>query len=488
VPESVPGGLGVVADAVSEKIEGSGETGAAKVAFALAAGLGVEESLIAQDVERRLRETPGHLDETPLALEQKLGGADVRLVPGEAVALVEGARETARRGPEKRGHEKRRSDRKILGDAGVGVRKRALEKREGLSAPLLPEHVLGPREKDGEKTVTAKTGERAPGVPVQEELVHLIEETRRRDRAEKRTEFRHGRGRIGIDGEPEFGLETNGAEHAHRILTVALGGLADEAQAGASEIGESAHPVAKHFVAGVVVEGVDREVAAVGVVALGSVDVVAEKAPLVGDCGSFLMTARRGAERRDLHVMASEIDVHEAETTADQARVAEDPAHLFGMGVGGDVEVLRMTSEKEIAEGSSDDVGGVPALPEAFEDLEGLRREGLTAESVFRTRDKPGSGRRFVAVPWRRGIQNGGDMGIRISRYNSRGRRRTIVRGTEPGSLRLEAQDSALSRRRQGFESPRERHVRADSSGRRPNRGRDPGRGSGDGPNLYVRP
>jgi hypothetical protein len=55
-------------------------------------------------------------------------------------------------------------------------------------------------------------------------------------------------------------------------------------------------------------------------------------------------------ERRDLdHLAAAEEHVHETKSPPDDARVAEQPAHVLGAGVGRDVEVFRPAIEQQIA-------------------------------------------------------------------------------------------------------------------------------------------
>jgi hypothetical protein len=49
--------------------------------------------------------------------------------------------------------------------------------------------------------------------------------------------------------------------------------------------------------------------------------------------------------------------VRQAESTADQAAVAEHLAHFLRPGVGGDVEVLGFAAEQQIAYPAADQVG-----------------------------------------------------------------------------------------------------------------------------------
>ena len=405
VPEGVPGGLGVVTHPVAQEIERRGKAAAAQIALARAVRIPVEEGLIAQDLLGGLGKAAGDLDEAALAADQDGGGTDVGLVPGEPVAFVKRDGQPTGRRPEERGQKKGRRDRKIGRDPGVGVGQTALDEGQAGPGSLGRDHILGPREENGEQPVTAQARERGGGVSVEKEFVDLLEKTRRGDGAEERPEFLHGRCGFGIDVEAEFGFETDGAEHAHRIFTVTLGRLADEAKTSGTQIREPVHPVAERFVPGVVVKGVDRKVTSVGVVALRPVDVVTEKTALVGDHRTGLTAARGRAERGHLHVVAAEIDVHEPETASDQTGVAEDAPHLFRMRAGGNVEVFRVPPKKEIAERATDHIGGMTAFLETPKNLERLGREGVPAETVVRPGNDPRFALRFGAVPWRGGIQ-----------------------------------------------------------------------------------
>jgi hypothetical protein len=63
---------------------------------------------------------------------------------------------------------------------------------------------------------------------------------------------------------------------------------------------------------------------------------------------------RVGAEGRDLDDLAAEDHVREAEAPADQAQVAEQRLDLLGRRVGGDVEILRMAADQQVAHGAAD--------------------------------------------------------------------------------------------------------------------------------------
>ena len=62
----------------------------------------------------------------------------------------------------------------------------------------------------------------------------------------------------------------------------------------------------------------------------------------------------RGAERRHFDDFAAGVHVHEPEAPADDERAAEQRLHLLRRRVGGDVEVLRLDAEQQVADGAAD--------------------------------------------------------------------------------------------------------------------------------------
>ena len=110
----------------------------------------------------------------------------------------------------------------------------------------------------------------------------------------------------------------------------------------------------------VVEERVDREVAPERVLVRLAEDVVAADEEVVDDLAvGVLGRLHRGVapEGRDLDdLAAAEEDVREAEAPADDAAVAEEGPHVLGAGARGDVEVLRLAAEEQVADAAADQV------------------------------------------------------------------------------------------------------------------------------------
>jgi hypothetical protein len=129
----------------------------------------------------------------------------------------------------------------------------------------------------------------------------------------------------------------------------------------------------------VVEQAVDGEVAPARVVGLGPEHVVAADQQLA--LAALLLVARVGAEGRGLDDLVAEEHRGQPEPAADDPAVAEQGLHLVGRGAGGDVEVLRLLPEQEIAYAAADQVGLVTALGQLADDAIGI---GVDAGAIQR--------------------------------------------------------------------------------------------------------
>ena len=153
--------------------------------------------------------------------------------------------------------------------------------------------------------------------------------------------------------------------------------LADGAQRPRLDVVEAAGVVEDRVFDGIVVERVDGEVPAEGVLVQGAVDVVAQQHAVRGEVigvGLVVVVLVAAPERRHLDELAPETDVGDAETASDQAGPGEDRLDLLRGGVGRDVEVLGSASEQEIAHASPHQVSLVPGAAQAVDDGDGIRR------------------------------------------------------------------------------------------------------------------
>ncbi len=92
------------------------------------------------------------------------------------------------------------------------------------------------------------------------------------------------------------------------------------------------------------------------------------------------------AEGGDLDVLAAEKNVDQSEAPAYHARVAEQVAHLLRMGRSGDVEILGLAREHQVAYAASHQVGFVAGTCQAIEDLEDVGVDIATRDGMLGAR------------------------------------------------------------------------------------------------------
>ena len=98
----------------------------------------------------------------------------------------------------------------------------------------------------------------------------------------------------------------------------------------------------------------------------------------------------RGAKRRDLDRFGAGMDVDEPEPAPDDEGAAEERLHLLGPGVGGDVEVLGLDAEQEVAHGAADDERLEAGFVQAPRDLDRAARQLRPADRMVAGAVDPG--------------------------------------------------------------------------------------------------
>ncbi len=176
--------------------------------------------------------------------------------------------------------------------------------------------------------------------------------------------------------------EAHRAQHAHRVLDIALVGVADAVQAAATDVVHGPGVVDEREGLDVVEQRVDREVAAQRILLGGAVLVVAHHQAVLDLC-VIRLAGRIGAEGGDLDHLLAEHDVRQPEAAPDDPAVAEGAADLLGAGVGRHVEVLGDAPQQQVADASTRQIGGVTGLAQAVENFEGLGADVLAADGVL---------------------------------------------------------------------------------------------------------
>ncbi len=272
----------------------------------------------------------------------------------------------------------------VLAHTKIGVGERELD--ESLAERLLQDHV-DQRQEAVREAVRAQASERLDRVARKQELLHFVEEPRRGHVLHQRRELRDRRRRLRMDRDVEFRGEPHGPQHPHRILAQAGHRRADHFQLARADVGHAAD-VIPHFLLGrVEVQRVDREVAPRRVLHLRAIHVVRQQPAVFVGC---VVAGLRGAKRRDFDGFGAGMDVHEPKTASDDEGTAEERLHLLGPGVGGDVEILGLDAEQEIAHCAADDEGLEPGLVQAPRDVERPARQLMPADRVVGGAVDPG--------------------------------------------------------------------------------------------------
>ena len=253
--------------------------------------------------------------------------------------------------PQERGEEEGGRDGLVLAQAIVG----RLEGRQGEGAGRgILERVVEQRQQAVVQLQVAKPLHARHRVAGEQHLEDFLEEPRLRDVLEEVLQFRDGRGGLRVDREPELRREAGRAQHAHRVLAEARGGVADRHELPRDEVLHAVLVVPDLLLHRVVEERVHGEVAAHGVFRLRAEDVVGEHAAVHVLLVALVVGFRvLGGEVRPvgghLHRLRAPHHVHDLEAPADDARAPEERTHRVGMGAGGHVEVLGPHAEDQVA-------------------------------------------------------------------------------------------------------------------------------------------
>ena len=151
-------------------------------------------------------------------------------------------------------------------------------------------------------------------------------------------------------------------------------------------VGEATDVIDQRIAAMIVVQPVDGEIAAPRVVGPRAEDIIAEQPSAGGSPGRRDFAVLRVGVRtvsRHLDHLAAHAHVRESETAPYQARTAEDLLHLLRARIGGDVVVLGLTIEKQIADATADKLGLKAGLVEAVENGKGAWAEARLGDSMF---------------------------------------------------------------------------------------------------------
>jgi hypothetical protein len=184
------------------------------------------------------------------------------------------------------------------------------------------------------------------------------------DAADLRGELLDGGERGGSMAKPRVRSEADGAQHAQVVLGEADGGIADGADEVRVEIGAAADEIADFAGGRIEEEGVDGEIAAEGVFAgVGEGDGFGAAAVGIGGIGAI------GGDFDGNAVIGHDDD--DAEGLAEGDRLGKERFDAVGERVGGDVPVLGLAAEQEIADAAADEPRLVAVFAQGAQDVQG---------------------------------------------------------------------------------------------------------------------
>ena len=153
-----------------------------------------------------------------------------------------------------------------------------------------------------------------------------------------------------VDRETQPRCELDGPHHAYRIFAEADVGVADASQQTLLKILQAAHKIDHGKRLDIVEEPVHREIAAFGIFLRRAEGVV------FGLVQTVFILHRIGLapEGAGLDHLASEDDVRQPKTSADQETITEQAADFIRPRIRPDVKILGLTTEQQVAHTAGD--------------------------------------------------------------------------------------------------------------------------------------
>ena len=278
--------------------------------------------------------------------------------------------------PEQGGKQETRRHRLALAHPLVRVGKRQFD--EFLSLRLLEDHVEQ-RQQTVMQAFPAQRGERRDRMTGEQQLQHFVEQARGRNVRQQRGQALDRGARSGGDRKPELRRQPHRAQHAHRVFAIAGFRIADQAQLPGLDVLQAAQIVPDLLGDRIVVQRIDGKVPARRIVGLAAEDVVGKNAPVL--VGVRIVDILRRAEGRHLDGLRARQHVHQPESAADDKCAAKQRLDLLRRRVGGDVEVLGLEAEQQVAHGAADDKGVIALALQPLDHLHRAAAHALVAHA-----------------------------------------------------------------------------------------------------------
>ncbi len=396
--------------AQQQEVKRRTELGVLHGALGVAALTAGQSLLQRPDVAHVRGETTGHGDDPHLGVQHLVDRQHEGVIPGQAALVLQHPTTGLDTAPQQGGIQEGGCNPLLFTHPGIGIDQRLLDKLLVRGVAVRGKERGHLREQLLEQAVLAQQLVGRQRIAGQEQLEGLLEQTRGRNILQQRRQLLDGGSGARADGHVQLGGKAHGAQHPHRVFAVAGLGIANKLQLALRQIFQPALEIVQGEILDAVVEGVDGEVAALGILFDGAVDVVTQQ-------HAFIRLGRHMFAGIDLMVVTPEgghfdhvttkDDVGQAEATANQAAVAEQCLDLLRRRIGGDVEILWRLPEQQIPDAAADQVGVIASLVQAIEHLECIfadlfarNRVLITAQGTTLTGDTGRNGglHRLLAV------------------------------------------------------------------------------------------
>ena len=210
-------------------------------------------------------------------------------------------------------------------------------------------------------------------VAVHEEFEHFIKQSRRRNVGQQWRQFPEGLFGGRFDTKTQLGGKPDRPQHAHRVLAITRDGIADQTQQARVDVLNAIDMIDHREIGDVVVECVDGEVTAKGVFFQAAVDIVADNAPfrihMALPAARFILRVQC-AESRHFNDLPAEHHMRETEAAADQPAITEQATYILRARIGGNIEILRLAPEQQIAHTTANQMGLIARILQAVQHLQ----------------------------------------------------------------------------------------------------------------------
>ena len=309
-------------------------------------------------------------------------------------------------GPQHTGQQEARGNRFAFAHAAVGIGQGHLHK----GAVCTLHHHIQQGVNAGGQAQMFQLRDRRQRMPGLQQFEHLVKQTALRHIGQQGGRWGEGFGGFGFQLKAqgaELGRKSDGTDDAHRVFAVTGHRVADHAQHPLFRVLDAAVVVHHDLRLGVVIHGIDSEIATRGVFVLRTPDVVAQHTArrihrvlhasqfaLAGALVALdllgcrvVQVCTEGGHLDHLVVTPPAVDhMHDAKAPTDDEGAPKQAFDLLGRGVGGHVEVFGTQAQQQVTHRTAHDVGLKTGLLQGARHMDGAFVHQIRVDAVNRCR------------------------------------------------------------------------------------------------------